>query len=183
MGTDGEEVLSGHKAMKPGSSGFDWLGPGIYFWERDPDRALDWAKQKHARGACAEPFVIGAVIDLGDCLDFTMRENVVLLRDAFESFSRIQKASGLALPSNKKAKNDPSPSLVLRYLDHAVINHLLTTAEEDGKHFDTVHGLFSEGKEAFPGSGILAQAHAQIAVRNVASIKGVFRHPPFEYLT
>ncbi len=46
---------------------YDWLGPGAYFWESDPLRAMEWAKWKSKRGEYNRPAVIGAVIDLGNC--------------------------------------------------------------------------------------------------------------------
>jgi hypothetical protein len=42
---------------------YDWLGNGIYFWEHSPERARRWAG--------ADGIVIGAVIQLGNCLDLT----------------------------------------------------------------------------------------------------------------
>lgn len=36
--------------------------------------------------------------------------------------------------------------------------------------------MFVEGGEAFPGSGIAAKSHVQIAVRNADCIRGLF-HP------
>jgi len=52
---------------------YDWLGPGAYFWEQDPERGLEWARQHPRRGSRAQPAVVGAVIDLGLCLDLTTR--------------------------------------------------------------------------------------------------------------
>jgi hypothetical protein len=40
--------------------------------------------------------------------------------------------------------------------------------------YDTVRGPFLEGEDLYPGSGIKALAHVQVAVRNVACIKGYF---------
>jgi hypothetical protein len=172
---DGERFLSGEEPLKAGYEPYHWLGPGIYFWEGDPLRALEWAESKQKRNACKEPFVVVAVIDLGNCLDFQTRENVALLKLAYESFESICLKAGVELPVNKRAKNDKSPSKVLRYLDFAVISHLIKSAEEEGTTYDTVRGVFGEGVEAYPGSGILDQSHSQIAVRNPDSIKGVFR--------
>ena len=57
---------------------YDWLGPGAYFWESDPVRALEWATLRVERGDYASAFVIGAVIDLRNCLDLVARENLFL---------------------------------------------------------------------------------------------------------
>ena len=45
---------------------------GIYFWEDNPQRALDFARQaaenpKMTKGRVKKPFVLGAIIDLGVC--------------------------------------------------------------------------------------------------------------------
>jgi hypothetical protein len=42
-----EEVLSGQRShLVHSSNEYDWLGGGIYFWERDPWRALSWASDE-----------------------------------------------------------------------------------------------------------------------------------------
>jgi hypothetical protein len=172
---DGEKFLSGEASLAPGQEAHHWLGPGIYFWESDPHRALEWAESKKKRGKCDDPFVVGAVVDLGNCLDLQTREGVELVKASYASFEAIQKKSGLPLPENRPAKNDKRPIKVLRYLDHAVIDHLLNVADASGNRYDTVRGVFTEGSPAYPGSGILDQSHSQIAVRNRECIKGLFR--------
>jgi hypothetical protein len=173
--TFGEKVLRGKTSLIPSEDPWHWLGRGIYFWEADPLRALEWAQAKHARNECDDPFAIGAVIDLGRCLDLLFRENLELVRDAYNSFVVAQDKSGLRIPVNKKAKNDQSEDNVLRFLDCAVIDHLCARSEEVGTPFDSVRGLFTEREELFPGSMISRKAHSQIAVRDVTCIKGVFR--------
>ncbi len=54
------------------------------------------------------PFVIGAVIDLGNCLDLLLRENLQLLGLAYEAFSRLREAAGLPLPENRDAARAPT---------------------------------------------------------------------------
>jgi hypothetical protein len=48
---------------------YDWLGHGMYFWENNYDRAMEWAKVKEKRGKIKEAAVIGAVLDLSYCCD------------------------------------------------------------------------------------------------------------------
>jgi hypothetical protein len=168
----GERLVRGETPFTPGIEEYHWLGSGVYFWEDDPLRALEWAESKKARGACDEPYVVGAVIELGRCLDLTLRENLQLVRDVYSAFAEERKRLGLKLPENKKAKHDPRDVKVLRYLDHAVIE---TVHKVSPVPFDTVRGIFSEGDGVYPGSGILELTHSQIAVRNLACIKGVFR--------
>ena len=50
------------KDYKISQKPYDWLGHGLYFWENNYDRALDWATQKKHRGGIKEPAVVGAVL-------------------------------------------------------------------------------------------------------------------------
>jgi hypothetical protein len=170
----GERLISGEKTFDAGEEQYHWLGAGVYFWQDDPLRALDWAEKKKARGACNDPFVVGAEIDLRNCLDFHHRDYLLLLRDAYPQFVRERNELGLPLPKNKKAKNDKSEANVLRYLDYAVIETLHKASAARGICFDTVRGTFTEGEPIYPGSGILDLMNSQIAVRNVACIRRVF---------
>ena len=40
----GEGLLDGDD-FKPSKNDYDWLGPGIYFWEANPQRGLDFARE------------------------------------------------------------------------------------------------------------------------------------------
>jgi hypothetical protein len=77
----------------------------------------------------------------------------------------------------------------MRYLDPAVIDHLhknyreLSTATSGRTpEFDTVRALFPEGKPLYERAGFWEKTHVQIAVRNSAQIRGVFRIPARELL-
>jgi len=170
---DGSDILQSDRA-------YDWLGPGAYFWESDPKRALEWAQWKVTIGAYKEACVIGAVIDLRNCLDLSNRDDVELVRAAHKSFTDLQAKAGLEIPKNKNVKGSKDNDRVLRFLDCAVIKHLHEIVEEtaklddDLKPFDTVRGMFAEGGRAFSGSGIYRKSHVQIAVRNMECIKGIF---------
>ena len=59
-----ERAVNGEIELLQSERDFDWLGPGAYFWESDPQRAFEWAKWKAAREDYSNPAVVGAVIDL-----------------------------------------------------------------------------------------------------------------------
>lgn len=66
----GERILRGEDHVRLSANAYDWLGPGAYFWENSPERALNWAtflSNRPKRGAktISEPFAIGAIIDPG----------------------------------------------------------------------------------------------------------------------
>lgn len=172
-------VLEGAEILQSNRD-YDWLGPGAYFWESDPVRAGEWAQWKASRGEYSSPAVIGAVIDLGNCLDLVSRENIELFAEAYRSFISAQEKAGLPIPENRTPKGVADSDLLLRYLDCAVFRHLHATIEELAatdptiSSFDTVRGMFAEGGRVFPGSGVHNKAHVQIAVRNPRCIKGIF---------
>ncbi len=41
----GLRVLNGEMDLKPSENSWDWLGSGIYFWEQNPGRALEYANE------------------------------------------------------------------------------------------------------------------------------------------
>jgi len=171
-----EQAIQGQIDILQSDRDYDWLGPGAYFWESDPLRALEWAVQKGS----AAPAVIGAVIDLGNCLDLVSRQSVELLRQAYQLYERQQMQVELRLAQNLQAPGRPDPDNILRFLDCAVIRFLHgMIAEQDRAPFDTVRGLFTEGDAVYPGSGFKNQSHTQVAVRNPACILGIFKPIPY----
>lgn len=174
------KAVDGEIALLQSERDYDWLGPGIYFWESDPRRAREWAEAKVARGDYAEAAVIGAVVDLQNCLDLVSRQDLELLRQIYHEFVEQQKEAGLELPKNRGVRGDPHEDRILRYLDCAIIRHLHSViesvpfADRIVPAFDTVRGMFTEGGELYPDSGFRAQTHVQIAVRRLDCIKGVF---------
>jgi len=170
----GERILKG-ESVRHSEEDYDWLGHGAYFWESDPGRAWMWADAKVARGTCSEAFVVGAIIDLGNCLDLTEQESIQELSDAYEGLKDSFSASGNELPENKDTQKFPSGDKLQRYLDCAVINYLCTSMDEANSPYDTVRGLFVEGSPAYPGAGFYALTHTQISVRNSECIIGTFR--------
>lgn len=176
-----DRAVAGDIDLIQSDQSYDWLGPGIYFWEADPQRALEWARWKVQSGQYKRAAVLGAAIDLGNCLDLTLRENLDLLRDAYTGFERHQATSGLPMPRNLPAPHSPDQDRLLRYLDCAVIRHLhkIVADEKTIEPFDSVRGMFTEGQRVFPGSAIFEKTHTQIAIRNPACILGVFKPRPY----
>ncbi len=143
---------------RPSENEYDWLGHGIYFWEHSPERASRWAG--------AEGIVIGAVIQLGKCLDLTDLRYTGLLVQSYNTLETDYRRKGLQLPQNtgRELKN--------RKLDCLVINSLAATISGQ---VQTVRGAFEEGDEAFPGAALRKETHIQVAVRDPCCILGIFR--------
>jgi hypothetical protein len=166
----GHDVVNRNEQLRPNNKPYHWLGDGIYFWENDPHRALEWATEKASRGDLEHPFVIGAVIDLAKCLDLHVRQNQKLLDLAYQDLKIVAEKAGVIIPENSTAPKNASKDKVLRYKDCAVINHLIQPPHD----FDTVRGLFVEGEPIYEGAMIFSKTHSEIAVRNIDCIKGYF---------
>ncbi|MBM9401565.1 hypothetical protein JUN65_08195 [Gluconacetobacter azotocaptans] len=158
--------------MPPAKNDYDWLGSGVYFWENDKKRATEWAELLKSLGKIKTPFVVGAVIDLGECLDLTVRENVELLRISFSDLEHRHQVAGIPLPENRSPEKRKEPDKLWRKLDCAVINNL---CDKSKIKFETARALFVEGKPVYNGATFRELSHTQIAVRSSKNILGVFR--------
>lgn len=170
-----EKVVNGKDGLKSSENSYDWLGHGIYFWENSESRALDFAKQlqenKKIKSSIKKPAVIGVVLNLGYSLDLLDFENLNILRSGFELLQATHTTS--KFPQNKVVGD--SKELLLRDLDCAVIETLHTLREQEQlQSYDSVRGVFWEGKELYPNAGFREKNHIQICVRNPNCIKGFF---------
>lgn len=164
----GEALLAG-EPFQPSENEYDWLGPGVYFWESNPARALSFAEEQKQRNRLKEPFVVGAVLSLGRCVD-TLNENCLsAIVDAYDFLRETLAETGEALPANS------GPELWRRNLDCAVLNVLHQFAEDQGQPIDSIRALYHEGGALYQNSGFYKKSHVQIAICNSECIKGVFR--------
>ena len=166
-----EKFLSGER-LKPSRNDYDWLGHGIYFWEANPKRGLEYAaalKELKRPPKIETPAVIGAVVDLGYCLDLTQTNSIQQIDYAYRDLKQISDKAGKPLPENSK-------DLLRRPLDCAVVEYLHQVRENSKERsLETIRGVFIEGDTVYPDSGFYNKTHIQICVRNPDNIKGVFR--------
>lgn len=165
-----ERLLSG-EPFAASRNDWDWLGTGIYFWEANPLRGLEFAREWKSKGKIRDPYVVGAVLDLGSCLDLTTSTGVAAVKAAHADFLEYAAAANKPVPKNRGGEDS-----LLRELDCAVINHLHEVREAAGLDpFDSVKGIFIEGGRIYEGSGFYNKTHIQLSIRKPACIKGVFR--------
>jgi len=170
------KVLIGEESLKSSKNEYDWLGHGIYFWENSDSRALEFAQSqkenpKKGKYPIDNPSVLGAVINLGYCLDLLDYSNLKLLKSAYEILKTSHNSSNF--PINKR--NGKNRDLVLRNLDCAVIEMLHEIMRVEKKpDFDSVRGVFFEGEELYPDAGFKEKDHIQICIINPNCIKGYF---------
>lgn len=164
------KIVANQSEMKPSTNKYDWLGNGFYFWENNYDRALSFAKVQKERGKIENPSVLGAYIDLGNCMDLLDSKYLKGLQHAHCQLEKSFKLTNKILPINKTASPDSS-DLLLRQLDCAVIE---TYVSITNPQFDSVRGVFWEGEDLYPGAGIKEKNHIQVCIRNINCIKCFF---------
>ena len=177
--TTAEKVFSGKSRLKNSTNEWDWLGTGIYFWENNPKRALEYAKllTKHPERASTpvnKPAVVGAVIDLGYCLNLLDEKSIQLVNGANEVY--LATCAGKDVNPVENRNTGSSKDLLLRYRDCAVVESLHTYRKEaKTTEFDSARGMFTEGKPLYENAGFHEKNHIQICIRNPNCIKGYFR--------
>ncbi len=170
-----ENVLYKHQHLTSSNNDYDWLGNGIYFWEQNLERAWQWAndKARNVKSGTKTPAVIGAVIDLGCCLNLTDGKSINILKKQYEIFEIEMFIAGKDMPINKNVKNNTD--VLLRQLDCAVIENLHEERRGNGEFlFDSVRGIFFEGNAIYKGSEFREKTHIQLCIRNPNCIKGYF---------
>ena len=171
----GLKVINGEEELRPSRNPWDWLGQGIYFWEQNPKRALQYSieaanKQQFFAGNIKVPFVIGATIELGNCLNLIEADAADVLREAYQGLKEIYAKAGKVMPANKDAN---------RRLDNAVFRHLNKSREGNPTlKYDTIRCAFGEGEPIYPGTEISTRLHIEICVLDNNAIKNYFLPRP-----
>ena len=189
------EVIQEGKSLKYSENNYDWLGTGIYFWEGSDDHARQWAE--HGAQGVKSPAVVGAFIKLGNCLDLLDTEQLRRVKTTYDLLKTELEILGEPLPENTSTRYGISFN---RKLDCRVINYLhqlnkrsiLTDLGLDSDDtlssgtitrrvrnhpswFDSVRGMFPEGKPLYSGAGFRKENHIQLCIRNPNCIIGYFQ--------
>lgn len=171
----GRRIINGEEELKSSQNTYDWLGHGAYFWENSVVRAEKWAEDqtKYKSTSVKKPFVIGAVLDLGHCLDLLDQKGLDLIKDAYNYLIDDLENSDELIPVNTPwGKSDID--FKRRELDCAVIKYAVQIAQDLGRPFDSVRAAFLEGEELYSNAGFKQFNHIQISIINPDCIKGIF---------
>ncbi len=167
----GLKVLNGETDLNPSTNSWDWLGQGVYFWEQNPTRALEYAiessqKKQFNKVPIKTPFVLGAIIELGNCLNLIEHASISILKEAYVGLEAYCKEAGRNMPENKGD---------VRRLDCAVVRYVHETRKRKGeKAYDTIRCAFSEGDLLYQDSNFSTRLHIQVCVLNSDLIRGYF---------
>ena len=132
---------------------------------------MDWAKEcvekpKLSKGKITVPAVIGAIIDLGNCLNLIDTHHQEVIREAYRGICSLCEKEKTPIPVNKEK---------CRKLDRAVINAAVELNRSRGyPEFDSVRSPYFEGDFLYPNANFKEKTHIQICVRNMDCIKGYF---------
>lgn len=163
-----DAVVNNLQTLKYSRNKYDWLGSGIYFWENDYDRALDFAKN-HPGRKIKSPAVLGAVIDPGFCLNLLNTKDRELVKKSHETIKNRIDNFERTLLSNYRNNNG------LHNLDCLVIENLHNIRQSlNQPPFESIRGAFTEGPELYPGAGFREKDHIQLCIRNPNCIKAFF---------
>ena len=118
--------------------------------------------------------MVGAIIDLGRCLNLLEAEGLEEVSVAHRRLVSSFMASGTPLPQNS------GPNNLVRRLDCAVINSLNDLLEDaatqaDARPYQSVRAMFQEGEPLYPNAGFSTKNHIQVCVRDPSCIRGYFR--------
>jgi hypothetical protein len=141
---------------------YDWLGDGAYFFQDAPVRAMEWARQRFGENAA----VVGAEIDLTDCVDLLDIPWERVIVRTFERYVEHLTQSGLPIPQQSRGAHR---------MDRGVLNYLVDRMAASRMYMRSVRAVFPEGEPIFPGSALLSRAHVQIAVRDPAAVLRMWR--------
>ncbi|HYR09013.1 MAG TPA: hypothetical protein VEQ60_14625 [Longimicrobium sp.] len=140
---------------------YDWLGDGAYFFQDAPVRAMEWARHRFGRDAA----VVGAEIDLADCIDLLDIPWERLVKETHQLYVARFVEAGRPLPVQTPGAHR---------LDRHVLNYFVDRVTADGLAARSLRAAFVEGRPLFPGSALYNRAHVQIAVRNLEAITRVW---------
>lgn len=184
-----DSVIRDGKDLIKSNNSYDWLGQGAYFWEGSHERAEEWAR---ASKSIEKPCVIGAIIQLGKCIDLLDSADLKKVKSTYEILEDECERLGEPLPINKAYSGDIS---FLRELDcrvimrlHSLNNELIyqdlgiDPSDHQAKRYlqnhpqfiDSVRGMFPEGSELYDGAGFRDKNHIQLCIVNPNCVVGYF---------
>ncbi|MGN7821325.1 hypothetical protein ACTJJB_14435 [Chitinophaga sp. 22536] len=170
-----DDVITERKKLRPSTGRYEWLGHGIYFWQNNYERALDFVTHPPDGRKITRPSVLGAVISLDYCLDLTDTKGIKAVGYSFTMLEHSIKYGGVLPRNRNKYGADNLMDKVIRELDCQVIESLHERMrQKEVKPYDSVRGVFIEGTPIYEDAGFYDKTHIQICIRNPNCIKGYF---------
>lgn len=166
---------------------YDWLGPGIYFFQDAPLRALLYAEKRadqlrQAKGVDHQPAVIRARFKLGVCLDFLDADTAGYVRFVHALMVADGHAPELPSQTSFEPRTGPRRRLrilegqyrgagnILHLLDREVMKYAIEYLNEyENLRIDSIRCAFVDGYPLYSSSWLFDLAHVQLCVLNVGN--------------
>ncbi|GHC88120.1 hypothetical protein GCM10007320_34990 [Pseudorhodoferax aquiterrae] len=181
--TTRDDLLTGRLGgLSPSENKYDWLGPGVYFFENDMDRArafaqsaCDYPERLYTRRPIATPAVVGAVLCVSRSIDMTTQAGMTVWQHAYLQLLSMSEASGEPMPTNEEAPAGEDTVLV-RKLDYAVFSaaHKQAALSKQAR-YQLVRGAFLQGDRLSSSTTEFRWlSHIQLAVTDPGCILAWF---------
>jgi hypothetical protein len=167
--------------LTPSANRYDWLGDGVYFFEGDAERALNFAQASQRQASklysarpIVSPAVVGAVLCTSRCWDMTTMTGRREYQVAFEELRQSQELNGRPMPINRPADGEDE-SILLRGLDCATFNMGHRIRARDGlPAHQLVRAAFYQGRPVVDSSEFRSGTHLQLALVDPECLIGWF---------
>lgn len=167
--------------LTPSSNRYDWLGEGVYLFEGDAGRAMEFARAACHQSAkllsvrpIVTPAVVGAILCVSRCWDMTTVDG---RRDYVMAHARLRDAqdtAGRPMPTNRPSDAFDEDTLI-RGLDCAVFNVGHEMRARDGSPpIQLVRAAFYQGRPILDGTEFRTGTHLQLALRDQQCVIGWF---------
>ena len=114
---------------------YNWLGNGIYFWENNLLRAKEWATRRYGEDSA----VVGAVIDLGLCLNLTDSASEGILKEGYKILKSVE-SYNLNAMFLKRLPN---------FAVQGALNCIVVSLHAFGSNQERIHSSPVDGRNAF----------------------------------
>ncbi|WP_431258953.1 hypothetical protein ACQ86G_01270 [Roseateles chitinivorans] len=177
-----DRLVKGHlPRLTPSSNRYDWLGEGVYFFEGDAQRAMEFAEAACLQSSkllsarpIVTPSVAGVILCVWRCWDMTTVGGRQDYLEAHDELRKVVSATGRSMPINRSADALDEETLI-RGLDCAVFNMGPEMREREGLGpVQLLRAAFYQGRPILDGSEFRVGTHLQLALRDPQCVIGWF---------
>lgn len=171
--TAAASIMAGNP-IRQSTNGWDWLGPGIYFWQDAPEMAAAWAQKIHSG---QEVSVLEVEISLDRCFDLldVKQAALDLLKEAWEDVRRTCESSGTPVP--RQVPFEVNNGRCVRpagwgnnRADCEMFRSLIAATRFLPSPFRSIRSAFLEGEGIHASSFVFDMAHVQLCVLDQSAI-------------
>jgi len=174
------EAILKERSFRKSKNDFDWLGPGTYFFQDAPLKALHLAKVwtvEHNQAASNDLAVLRCRFSLKNCFDLLDSANVEIIREMAEYFTEnkliknrqpspvLRKYDGFRYRMFSNRKIESEKILGANIFDNELVRKVIAYLNQSRvTPYDCVRQIFWEGQEIHRGSYFFDHSNIQFCV-------------------